>query len=462
MASRRDSLITIFLIFIAVSITIGPVLGPGQSAVADRLPDETPEKCIEPPERPVNQIDPEVVGTVTRQNHSVVISYSKSIPTADTSNFAVDLPLGATLESQHGFERGDFSNSLFWNDSAANHTITYRMKDINIEQRSSSARYPSGENWILAGTPEHHGAEIHLSTRGAGYIGSGTLYLGEYNLHQTQVGCQQIQAIVPKAARLTDVEQRLRELEVAARSLPVGHQYRTVRVFVSPKQPGDAAGFVKHFENEIVVVDHQPLQSSSVVWIHEYVHTVQDIQPKSEFAWFIEGSAQYLSLRIAVEHGFIFPRMYDLLLLQGSQKFSTNMTNSIHEPVAYDRGAVMLSILDRELYHTHNRTVVELLREANNDRNPGINTAVRWLRDDVGMSSDGAKHTLDLIRELRVLNPPTLMGTEELPRYQQQILYLWNLWETRLISGLFALLFATGQIYDIYFEDSEDTDGKAE
>jgi hypothetical protein len=456
--SQYETFATILFIFIAVTITVGPVFGPGQSTVTDRLPEQTPQNCIAPPERPTNPTDAEVVGTVTRQNQSIVLSYSKSTLQADISDFAVNLPLGATLESQRGFESGEFSSSLFWNESAANHTITYRMSELDIAQRSSSAQYPSDENWILAGVPEHRGAEINLSTSGPGYIGSGTLYLGEYRLHETQVGCQQIQAIVPKAARLTDIKQRLRELKVAAKSLPVNHQYRTVRVFVSPKRPGAALGFVKEFENEIVVVDHVPQSPSSVTWIHEYVHTVQDIQPKPEFAWFIEGSAQYLSLRIAVEHGFISPRMYDLHLLRGSQKFGNNMTNSIHEPVAYDRGAVMLSILDRELYHTHNRTVIGLLYEANNHRNPGINTIVRWLRDDVGMSAHGAQHTTDLIRDSRVLDPPTLMDTEEFPRYQQQLLYLGNLWETRLISGVFALLLAVSHLYDSYFrEESEDT-----
>lgn len=434
------------LLVVCLSVVVAPVVGPGAAAVDNRFPEETPRNCIETPPRSVNPASAAITGVVSRTDRNITIEYSTAKTNYSGSNLQVSLPYGANLHSSTGFTSSLFGDGLYWENNSSSHSITYEMEPSSIGVHQ--VEYPSGDNWIIAGSPDHFNTQVHLQPVGEGYIGGKTLYLGDYSVQRARVGCQEFVAVVPEAARFTGVESRLQELNTAAKALPVGHQYRTVRIFVSPEKPGDAAGFVMHNQNEIVVVDQAPGMKSSVLWIHEYVHTLQGFDTQPELAWIYEGSATYLSLRVAVENEFISPRTYDYLLNQGSRDFEVSMTQSTQERVAYERGAILLAILDRELADTHGTTVVKLISKLNRVRNPGIDDVVRWLRDDVGMDADDANHTLRLVRDDDVLHPPLLVTESNTPQNPQLVLYYLSLWETRWLFGFMAIVLSGRISYD--------------
>lgn len=419
---------------ICLSLAVAPSFASGASPGESKLPNETPSDCIPNPSVPTNQDDAEVIGIVSREGRNITINYSLANRNPTGSNLQVQLPYGANRHSVPGFSTSTFGGGLYWENNSTTHSITYEMGSSSIG--SHNVNYPSGDDWILAGAPDHFQSNVHLRPETEGFIGGNTLYLGKYTTHRRQAGCQEFVAIVPKAARFTRVEARLTELEAAAESLPVGHQFRTVRIFVSPEPPGEVAGFVMDWQNEIVVVDQAKAQKSSVLWIHEYVHTLQGFEAQPDLYWFYEGSATYLSLRVSVEHGFISPRTYDYLLNQGTREFNTTMTASTHQDVAYRRGAIVLAILDYELARTHDRSVVELLAALNNNQNPGTEDVIRWLQDDVGMDEDDANHTLRLVQDGDVLNPPLIVTGSETPKTHQKIWYHLYLWEIRVMFAL--------------------------
>ena len=306
---------------------------------------------------------------------------------------------------------------------------------------STEVTYSHDQQWVIAGSPDHYGVSVQLSPAENGHIGSNILYLGKFNLKTREVGCQEFEVIVPNSARMFDTEGRLEELEIAAKALPVGHKYQTVRVFVSPKDLGAAGGYVPEFQNEAVIVDNPQPGRASVLWIHEYVHTLQGFRTQPELAWLYEGSATYLSLRVAVEHGEITPRAYDYYLQQGAREFNTTLTAAQSERVAYRRGAVVLAILDRELATTYDRSVVGLMTELSEVRNPGTEDVVRWLRDDVGMDEHGAEHTVRLVESDDVLHPPLLVADSKTPEWFLSLLAQISATSVRAVCAAFGVLF---------------------
>lgn len=444
----------LLLVGVTLWIAVAPIFGPGVTAVDTRLPEKSPEKCIENPPRAVNPDNASVTGIVSRSGRNVTIKYSTTRQESG-SNLQVNLPYGAKLVSYKGFIISDFGGGLFWNNSSATHSLTYNMGKTSTG--NYQVRYPTSGNWLLAGAPDHFNSQVHLRPKKQGYIGGNTLYLGPYSTHRLQSGCQEFVAVVPKAAVLTGVEDRLHELKVASQALPVGHKYETVCIFVSPQPPGNVGGFVMQRENEIVLKDYTPGMKAPVLWIHEYVHTLQGFETKPELVWMYEASATYLSLRVAVEHGFISPRSYDYLLNRGSRKFDMTLTKAGVDPVAYQRGSIVLAILGRELADTHGRTIVDLLAELNEVRNPGTADVVRWLRDDVGMDAQDANHTLRLVKSDDVLNPPLVVTDSGTSEEMMKMLYQFSFWELRLVAAVTGIIAIAAMARD-HRQQSEEYD----
>ena len=430
---------------------VAPVFGPGAAAVDSRLPDQKPEQCIENPKRSGASGSPTVLGKVSHTGANVTITYSLLEENSSGSTLQVNLPQGSDLVSQTGFQTATFGTGLYWNNSSSTHSITYRMASRETPS-GREVTYSHAQQWVVAGAPDHHFASVELSPVGSGYIGGNILYLGQYNTKTRQVGCQEFVVVVPSDARMFDTDGRLDELESAATALPVGHKYKTVRVFVSPKDLGDAGGFVPNGQNEIVLIDNPTPGYAPVLWMHEYIHTVQGFESKPELSWVTEGSATYLSLRVAVEHGEISPRSYDYYLRRGVREFDTSMIGAQAAPVAYRRGAVVLSILDRELWTTYDRSVVGLLAELNQDPNPGTTDIVRWLRDDVRMDAHGAEHTVQLVEDGEVLHPPLILTESDTP---DGLLLLLSLFSAPVVRGLSMFLGISGVVAYVYSERFE-------
>ena len=437
--------VEVFAVCLLLFVPIAPTLGPGQAAVEQRLPNDAPDACIAPPARPHNPNSAEIIGTVTHDNENITIEYT-ALDNSTRLDLHVRLPFGTEPVATKGFETGTLISDLHWNPGSKTHSITYNVSAI--EDHTLTLRYPADTDWVLAGVPTHRGAAVHLRPEGSGYIGRNTLYLGDYSRHEVQSGCQTIVAIVPTAAERTAVQDRLTELQAASRALPVGRQYRTIRVFVSPTQLGDFRGFTPHRENEIVVVDHSVLKQSSVLWIHEYVHTVQGFQADRDARWIYEASATYLSLRIAVEEGFIPPRSYDYLLNRGARTFETNLTAATTEPVAYQRGAIVLAILDSELDGSGDSSVIDLLTYLNKRSNPGTDDLIRWLRDETEMNAATVRDTGRLIERDTVVQPPLILSSAKSNSSLLLVLHFGALWEVRLLFGVLGFLVLTGLLFD--------------
>lgn len=227
--------------------------------------------------------------------------------------------------------------------------------------------YTHDTNWIFAPTPDFGGVDVALTPKNNGFIGQNLLYLGNYSMHSTQVGCHNISVIKPEDAEF-DVEKRLRMLTAAARTLEVGHAYTSVYMFASPEDPGDRHGIVVEYENEVFLYGAAPIDKAKNTWLHEYIHTRQAayLAEGENFAWFAEGSANYYAARLSLDFGLITPQQYDDKLDSwASYTADIPLRDAKHEDVAYRHGAVVLAELDAQLSERGYVTLLDIFAELN-------------------------------------------------------------------------------------------------
>lgn len=395
------------ILFISIMVVIGPLFGPGPAAIETRYSEDRVSSCISDPSRPISSNHSATIsGSVQRINDTIRISYNVTNESGFNNPFVVRPPRSSKIVQQHGFDTGTFSGGLIWNGSYEIHWIQYRMAASN-----QIGNFPHGDEWIIASTPSHSGPNVNLSPESEGFIGSNILYLGEYSVKTARTGCQKFQAIVPKQASvIRPIENRLEELALASKRLAVGKKYQTIRVFVSPHNLGRSAGVNLRLQNEIIVWD-KPHQNPSIVWIHEYIHTLQRDNAKPEMMWFYEASANYLAYRISVEQGFISPREYDAALVRGANGTWPKPLNlAINEQVSYWRGMLLLARLDNAYLRRSNVTVAGLLDYMNQHRNPGFEQFERYSISEGNLSRSQIRAFRDEIYTTEEMDAPYVLG----------------------------------------------------
>lgn len=442
----ENSIVLLLILLVSVS-SMGPLVGPGSAIVEKRLPENTPKNCITPSPRQVSSPSEAAIEGTIHQNKSnprqVDIEYEQLRPNSTTT---VYLPYGATLVSKQGFDEA-IPSGLVWNESANIHRIVFETAKTDLVE------IPHGKSWMMTGLPSHSHEKVHLRPQPDGYIGADIAYLGEFSVKNATVGCQTFEVIVPKKSPpQVRPERRLQELKVAARSLPVDHYYSTVRIFVSPNDLGSAAGVNYRFGNEIIV-HASPGEYASVLWIHEYVHTLQDFRPKPDFYWFIEASAQYLSMRVAVENGFIPPRGYDFYfarIIWADQNRS--LGQALHHPIAYHKGAAVLASVENNFSDQNNVTIAHSLNYINSRRNPGYSDFEAYLQNEGGLNDSELNHTRQVVMTDKRIEPPYLLGPD-IPNEIRIALAMMNLFVVRLMSAVIITIFAIAFAYDRYLKD---------
>lgn len=424
--NRRSAYIRTLLgvaVVLGTAAAIGaPVVGPGPSAFTDRYTQSPPTDCIDaadPPTEPSRGTS-NVTGTVRRlENGLFEIRYTGTPAT----NFSVTTPADLTVVATEGFQTRDDelvlggSTGPTWNRSATDHWIRFR----------AATGYPSGSGWQLAPVPHHGRGNVTLQPADEGYIGPQVLYLGPYTQRTVTTGCQTILAIVPSGTHpLLKVDRRLADLRFAADSLRTGHTYDRVRVFVSPAgfegDNQDAFGYRLRDSSTVVIRDYRAGTETSIAWLHEYVHTHQNIDAQPSAAWTREGMATYLSVRLAVESGRVQPRRYDAALAHGSGPSSTPLTTApLGSDVTYYRGAALLARMEAASWRQNRTTVGELLRYLNHHRNPGQRDIERFLHRSGDVPSKTVTKLHEEATTTRPISPPYVLGPSWLPSWSRVV-----------------------------------------
>lgn len=391
-----DRGITASFVLVAILVLVAPLVVQGPGSVPPQLPDENVTDCVQSPERPVDA-NASIRGSIQRTPYNTVtITYRSTRSDRRTEIGFFELPEEAEIINAIGFRvTKNNITRLNWVENAAIHSVRYRMNDSDLRS------YPSTDAWLLTATPDHGTTSVYLTPESRGYVGSELAFLGPYKTVNTTVGCQTITAILPQATlpgRTLVIRDRLQELTQAASALQLGHHHSHVRAFVvTTPLENDRDGFNPSLENEFVVSTETD-QPPSTIWIHEYVHTMQDFATDQSAKWTIEATAEYLSYRVALEHGYISPWKYDAFLA-GSRtgSWDTNLSEADHpHPVSYRRGGALLAHAEQQLHEAGNGSIVEATRQWNQQGSVGNSYITRYLQRN-GVNKSARENTYFLI-----------------------------------------------------------------
>lgn len=363
-----------------------------------------PRECVTPPDRSVSsEANATVTGTAASSDDgTVTITYDIDPETEAGTDLTIPRTERLEFVETNGFESTDSdafspllagsSPGLRVNRSADEHWIEYRTTAVT-DGESASDPYPRADEWAIAPIPRHTGERVFLEPADTGYVGSSTLYLGAFERESRTVGCQTFAVVVPaETGSSFDADARLTDLASAARTIP-GQKYETVHVFVSPAELGGdrpVRGFVRDQENEIVVAEEPGTLPMSVVWIHEYVHTLQEYRPQSDLEWTTEGVATYAALETAVDAGRITPLEYDLALsgLNRTDSADGSLTNASAALAPYSRGTVVLARIDADLEAHSEKTIYDVVAWLNEHPEPGYDDLKASLEEEAGLPGE--------------------------------------------------------------------------
>jgi len=249
----------------------------------------------------------------------------------------------------------------------------------------------SGDSWTLV---EHRppsvdaGAAVtvreHVGVAGDGYVGNRTILLGAHDVYQRQADRERIDLVVPGNVQLLYGPRRTVDaLANASEALRIGARDDIVHAFATPGIR-TAASFVQpgfRLDDSTLLVD---ADSELDVWLHEYVHTRQELPASGSLRWSREGSAEYYGWLLSIQQGY-----ESWEPLQRTFERAAGDTSVLAEPgtwggeTDYAKGALVLAVLDREIRTATDgeRTLQNALRRVNgNQSDPTVGTFVESVR----------------------------------------------------------------------------------
>lgn len=318
----------------------------------------------------------------------VEVTYDYAIPDPVVT-LRTAIPERGEITGGDGFTA--VNESIFaWDGSTSDPTLTYRLSVNETGSRdhvaaNGSLLFADVDEWSLFRRPgtstswdyQSH-EEVHLNRRietvGPGAAGEWLVYLGEVDVYTRATDEQDFRLAVPTAANVTErPDDVLDAMERTAADLAVGEPNETVFAVAAPTEsvPWSVRGLSLEGTDFWVGAD-EGLDTTDNLWVHEYLHTVQDYQTTTATAWTREGFATYYAAYQAMQHRSVtFAEFADALSV--SDEPPTNVTLSEPDTWAtrtpYERGALVAGTIDRRVRQASddNRTIAAVFAGMNDD-----------------------------------------------------------------------------------------------
>ena len=302
----------------------------------------------------------------------ITVEHEYQIPDR-VSRFEVHLTERMTLIQMEGFTY-DGENTLKWDESTTNASLTYRVDiDRTIDREGPLAQpgqylFKDGDDWALFQRPNpgyswgwsgnRVGIDRTAETDGPGAVSEVMGFLGEHDTHTHEAHGQTFTLIEPTEASLAETPDAIfQALEHASDHLRVEDRDEHVFMIAAPSDDIDwGVRGLQAGSADIWVSDAERLDSVWNVWVHEYIHARQGYSTDDSARWFAEGSATYYAALFAYETGAI---EYDTLeeFLAGGDR---TRYRSVHlddpstwrDHAEYRVGPLVIAALDRDLRHT--------------------------------------------------------------------------------------------------------------
>lgn len=258
-----------------------------------------------------------------------------------------------------------------WDGNTQHPSITYNL-DANTTRSDGGYQFVDAGEWALVGIKwsgiSWAGSDEIEFVRNTEVDGPGVAkhtmaFLGEYETRTKTIHDERFRLVIPDAADLTENPEAIFDnIAHASSQLDVGARNEEVIMIAAPTPGGIQWGVGgTAIDNIFWVKDDSQTNSSRNAWIHEYVHTRQDINTTEDFNWFIEGSASYYSGLYTLQQGKIsFGQFQKYLSTSDTNSLGTGaiLTNieGEHGDPEYTRGGLVAGRADQRIRLTTNRS----------------------------------------------------------------------------------------------------------
>lgn len=298
----------------------------------------------------------------------VEVTYEYSIPDPVVS-LRTALPRRGTVTGTDGFT--DVNRTIFdWDGDDNDPSLTYTL---GVNETSTGDHLAANGSLLFAdvgewslfrrpGTstswdyqsPEEIRLQRETETVGPGAAGEWLVYLGEHEEYTRSTDDQSFRLVVPAVANTTESpEGVLDAMERAANDLSVEEPNETVFTVAAPTEsiPWSVRGLTIEGTDAWVGAD-EALDTTDNIWVHEFVHTVQDYEPTAATRWTREGFATYYAAYQALQHQSLsFEEFRDELSIPDDRQAPVTLSepSTWVDLANYDRGALVAGQIDRRV-----------------------------------------------------------------------------------------------------------------
>lgn len=235
------------------------------------------------------------------------------------SDVETQLPPDATNVRTTRFRRAD-SRIYEWSGDTSTATITF-TKAVNVttnqvgpEATEGRLKFVDAGNWAVirrqpVTSPGYRyprgrdpGVTLRNAVAGEGVVGDALVYLGSHETYEQTAHGQQFRLVVPDTADLAaDRTEIFESVSDASNSLRIGDRDDSVLMIAAPTSvPWGVLGLETGSSDFYVLADERT-DTPDNTWVHEYVHTRQDLDSSDGMQWFYEGSAEYYAALVTFE-----------------------------------------------------------------------------------------------------------------------------------------------------------------
>lgn len=401
--------VVLVAVLLASVLTVGLATGSAPSTtrtVADRVQQGERQPAIDPGQYDAHsdidvtqeyRLTPGEPGRIDVQWHFEMPSNVASIRTqlpVDATNVRTERLSRVEPGEFFGRERGGIYE--WTDDDPQTATITF-TRPANVTGQATGPEGGSGTlqfvdtgDWALI--RRHPTAPVGYSyfgnpapalsyqnrTAGQGTVGSRLVFLGEQQTYERSANGQTFRLVVPAAATLAeDRSDVLDSVTAASERLRIGDRDQNVLMIAAPSSVSWAVRGLQTGPRGFYVVADEPLDTPRNAWLHEYLHSRQNLNRSEATRWFTEGSAQYYAALLTLQQERIqfqtfreyldrgaWPQFNDVRLARPAT-WQSNSGN-------YYKGALVAGNVDRQIrLATEGRaTLQDVFRRMNAAQSP--------------------------------------------------------------------------------------------
>jgi len=199
------------------------------------------------------------------------------------------------------------------------------------------------------------GVTVRNTTAGEGVIGEALLYLGPHETVERTAHGQRFRLVVPERATLAaDRGDVLDSVTDASDRLRVGDRDEQVLMIAAPTAAPWGVLGLQTGQRDFYVLADEPVDAPDNTWLHEYVHTRQDIDSTETTRWFYEASAEYYAAQLTLAQDRIEYEAFREYMGRGTRQQFASVR--LVDPATwrsnggdYTKGALVAGELDRRV-----------------------------------------------------------------------------------------------------------------